>query len=246
MTKFRWNVPEFAAGYDEAAQHIHPHYLEMQVNVVQLLSDAVAEGGLVVDAGGGSGRLIERVLDAYPATTAVVVDQSEAFLGLAERRLSRFDGRATTQLNRLQDDWLATLPEAPAAIISMSAIHHLDAQEKQQLYQRCAGALEPQGILINGDEVLNPDETQYLKLLKAWAAHMQQMMDDDNVPPDMHEILHSWRERNIDRYGQPKVSGEDCHETIDAQLDYFKNAGLSDVECVWQRDMWAIMQGCKA
>jgi len=244
MTGYRWNVPDFAQGYDEAAQHIHPHYREMQQQVIDHLPAALAAGGLVVDAGGGSGRLIEQVLTRFPQATAVVVDQSEAFLGLAERRLHQFEGRASQQLNRLQDDWLAALPEAPLAIVSMSAIHHLDPSEKQHLYQQCAAALRPGGMLLNGDEIYNDSEADYKACLSSWAAHMQQMMDGGQVPQSMHKILHSWRERNVDRYGEPKASGDDCHETIAAQLTYFSNAGLAPA-CVWSRDMWAVMKGAK-
>ncbi len=245
MTNYRWNVPDFAQGYDDAAQHIHPHYAEMQQQIVALLAPVLGEGGLVVDAGGGSGRLMEKVLAAYPTATALVVDQSEPFLGLAERRLQRFAGRASMHRARLQEDWFAVLPQAPMAIVSMSAIHHLDAAEKQTLYQKCAAALTPGGVLLNGDEVLSEDEDAYKRHLADWAVHMQKIMDNGAVPPSMHKILHAWRERNIDLYDQPKQSGDDCHQTAEQQLSYFKDAGLTAVESVWQREMWAIMKGGK-
>ncbi len=60
MTKYRWNTDEAARAYDAAAEHIHPHYLEIQDEILQRLGQQRAATPLVVDAGGGSGRLMER------------------------------------------------------------------------------------------------------------------------------------------------------------------------------------------
>jgi hypothetical protein len=96
---------------------------------------------------------------------AVVPGESEAFLKLAEERLAIFAGRGQTMLARLQDDWASRLPTAPGAIVSMSAIHHLDPSEKQQLYRRCFAALASGGVLLNGDEVRPASDDEYKSLL---------------------------------------------------------------------------------
>ena len=56
MPEYRWNVSAFAEGYDEAAPAIHPHYVEIQDAIIELLGDAQT---CVLDLGGGSGRLPE-------------------------------------------------------------------------------------------------------------------------------------------------------------------------------------------
>jgi tRNA (cmo5U34)-methyltransferase len=132
-TTYRWNTSEAAEAFDRAAEFIHPRYLRVQELVIGALAIDVEERALVVDLGAGSGRLVERVLTTFPNTRAVLVDQSEPFLALAERRLRSFGDRATFIHRRLQDDWLSALspqPSTPNAIVSMSAIHHLDAAEK--------------------------------------------------------------------------------------------------------------------
>src|SRR6266481_5650545 len=95
MSSYRWNTSDFAVGYDAAADVIHPHYLAIQDAILGLLPGELAGGGLVVDLGGGSGRLVERILERWPLAKAIVLDQSEPFLALAERRLARFGLRAT-------------------------------------------------------------------------------------------------------------------------------------------------------
>src|SRR5206468_547308 len=154
-------------------------------------------------------------------------------------RLAGFGPRAVCVLCRLQDDWTRELPSPPIAFVSMSAIHHLDPAEKRSLYDRCCDALPPGGILLNGDEVRPPGDNDYLATLTAWADHMRSEMAAGTIPPPFHSALHGWIDRNVAHFGQEKKSGDDCHETIEAQLAYFRTAGFSLADAPWRRDLWA-------
>jgi SAM-dependent methyltransferase len=249
MANYRWNTSDFAVGYDASAAHVHPHYLAIQDAILSLLPQAENSNGLVVDLGGGSGRLIKRILDRWPNLMGVVVDQSEPFLALAERRLARFGPRAICVQARLQDDWPAELPPAanqPTALVSMSAIHHLEPAEKRKVYQRCHDVLALGGVLLNGDEVRPGDDAPYLAQLSAWADHMRRVMAAGVIPPAFHAALEAWIERNVSRFGEPKKSGDDCHETIEAQLGYFRAAGFQTADCPWRQTMWAVLRGVKS
>jgi tRNA (cmo5U34)-methyltransferase len=246
---YRWNTSDFAAGYDAAAGIIHPHYRAIQDEILRLLPLNETTAPLVVDLGGGSGRLMERILDQWPAAKGAVVDQSEPFLALAERRLARFGERASCVFSQLQDDWPSQLPGFTAAptrrvtaFVSMSAIHHLEPAEKETLYRRCAELLVPRGVLLNGDEVRPTDEGEYLTVLQNWAGHMQRQMAGGNIPDAFHPALCGWIDRNVTRFGEPKKTGDDCHETIAAQLDYFRAARLN-ADVPWQRELWAVLRG---
>lgn len=243
MSEYRWNISAFAEGYDAAAGLIHPCYAEIQDEIVGLLRphlDGIEEK-LVVDLGGGSGRLAEKILAAYPSSRLVVIDQSEPFLALAGRRMSRFGDRGRCLQARLQEDWESRLVEQPAAIVSMSAIHHLEPAEKQHLYQRCGKALAPGGVLLNGDEVRPADDAAYRALLEEWAAHMQRLIAERKIPESMDDVLRQWIARNVDRFDQPRRSGDDCHETTDAQLTYLRQAGFTAASAPWQRKLWAVL-----
>lgn len=246
MAEYRWNVKDFAAGYDAAAKHIHPHYLELQQLLLDLLPEVIDHDYLVVDVGGGSGRLAERILQRHDQVRVVVVDQSAAFLEIARRRLAPFGDRALCLERRLQDAWDVDLPVAPTAIVSMSAIHHLVPTEKQSLYRRCASCLAPGGILLNADEVRPPDDGDYLAAVRAWADHMHRVIAQGLVSEPMCDALLQWEQRNVTEFGGPRRSGDDCHETIDVQTRYYLESGFSTADVPWQRDMWAILRGSKA
>jgi trans-aconitate methyltransferase len=153
MSTYRWNINEAAETFDACAHAIHPFYVALQDEILSLLASEVGDPRCVVDLGGGSGRLLERVAERFPSAHLVLVDQSPPFLAIAERKLERFGNRVTLAEKRLQDDWAAELPHTPDALVSMSAIHHLEPDEKRSLYRQSFKALAPGGVFLNGDEI---------------------------------------------------------------------------------------------
>jgi tRNA (cmo5U34)-methyltransferase len=87
---YRWNTSAAAEAYDHSAPAIHPHYKAVQNAIIDHLPFAQNESFIVVDLGGGSGRLLERMLERFAGAHAVLFDQSEPFLALAERRCDRW------------------------------------------------------------------------------------------------------------------------------------------------------------
>jgi len=131
LADYRWNESDFATGYDAAAALVHPYYVEIQDVILDQLELPADTETLVIDAGGGSGRLAERLLERFPECSAVVLDQSEPFLDLAREKLVPFGDRGEVRQARLQDDWFSDEERRPQAIVSMSAIHHLDRDEER-------------------------------------------------------------------------------------------------------------------
>jgi SAM-dependent methyltransferase len=248
MTTYRWNTSAAAEAFDAGAPAIHPFYVVVQDEILSLLA---AEGSAsnrrepawVVDLGGGSGRLVERVLERFGESRAVLVDQSAAFLAIAERRLARFGERVTLVEKRLQDDWPAALPTTPDALVSMSAIHHLEPAEKQALYARCHQALAPNGLFLNGDELRPEPDADYLAMMEWWSERKDVDTAEGRIPESFRPVFEAWHDRNIRRFGEPKHSGDDCHETAAAQEAYLRAVGFRDVHIAWDEKLWGILFG---
>jgi cyclopropane fatty-acyl-phospholipid synthase-like methyltransferase len=246
---YRWNTTGAADAYDAAAPVIHPYYMVVQDEVLAALRANGLRNGdefLLVDLGGGSGRFVERFLERFPQASAVVVDQSEPFLALAERRLARFGARAKVVLSRLQDDWWSKLPGPPRAIVSMSAIHHLSPAEKRALYARCYEALVPGGVFVNGDEFRPESDVEYRQILEWWGEHMQSSIDAGRIPKSFQQTLDFWYDKNIRRFGEAKQSGDDCHETLAVQREYLRTSGSQSANVLWNADLWAVLKSHKS
>jgi SAM-dependent methyltransferase len=245
---YRWNTSEAAEAFDRAAEYIHPLYLTVQDEVLANLPFAADEAFLLVDLGAGSGRLVERVLTAYPNSYAVLIDQSEPFLAIAERRLHAFGDRATFLQCRLQFEWPAVFsrePSVPRAIVSMSAIHHLDPGEKQSLFARCYNALAPGGVFINGDEYRPESDDEYLAAMRWWCDQKNAAEASGQIPKSFTPMFEAWYDRNIRRFGEPKKSGDDCHETVAVQMEYLRAAGFVGVRMTWAEKLWAVVAARK-
>lgn len=239
---YRWNAQQAAADYDAAGPVIHPLYDEVQEAVVAALPEGVRH---VVDLGGGSGRLAERVLASRPRATVTLVDPSKPFLQLASRRLGRFGDRAGVACMRAQEAWSDAVPR-PDAIVSTSALHHLDADEKNAVFAACREALPTGGLFINGDEYRPPSDATYRTLLTEWGEHMQSALAAGLIPNTFGPVFEKWALRNLDDFGGPRESGDDCHETVEEQTARLYGAGFAQVETTWKDRLWAVLVARKA
>lgn len=268
---YRWNSSAAAEAYDRAAPVIHPYYEVVQDEILKLLPFSAEQPFDLVDLGGGSGRMAERVLERFAGARVTLVDQSLPFLALAERRLARFAPRVAFVECRLQDwslggvlrketgsrptiglvveaadrERACPLFQRVDVVVSTSAIHHLEPAEKRALYRACFDALAPGGMFINGDEFRPAEDAAFLALLEGWSAHMRAAIATGNIPASFANTFDQWHDRNVRRFGEPKKSGDDCLETLDAQVGYFRDIGFRDVECTWAAKLWAVLVGRK-
>ena len=238
---YRWNTSDAAEAYDAAAPVIHPCYVEVQDAILEQLPYGHEDAFELVDIGAGSGRLAERVLEQFAGARVTLVDQSAPFLALAERKLARFAPRAAFMESRLQGNWAAELNAAPNAIVSTSAIHHLESAEKRALYRVCFETLAPGGMFINGDEFRPADDGAFLALLEEWSAHMRSAIANGDIPGSFATTFDAWHDRNIRRFGDPKKSGDDCLETLEVQQGYLRDAGFATTEPAWAKKLWAVL-----
>jgi tRNA (cmo5U34)-methyltransferase len=98
----------------------------------------------ILELGVGTGMTSRRVLEAHPLAHLVGIDESEAMLAAAEVA-------GDFRVSRLEDP----LPEGPFdLVVSCLAVHHLDAEGKQDLFRRIAEALRPGGRFVLTDVVV--------------------------------------------------------------------------------------------
>jgi trans-aconitate 2-methyltransferase len=98
----------------------------------------------VLDAGCGSGRVTEALLERFPSASVVALDGSASMLEQAERRLARFGPR----VRYLQADLTRPLPsEEPVdAVVSTATFHWI--ADHDALFSNLAAALRPGGRLV--------------------------------------------------------------------------------------------------
>jgi len=102
-----------------------PGYAELEEAVA-----AAATGATILELGTGTGETALRVLARNPGARLTGIDASEAMLAAARARLP---ADADLRVQRIEDP----LPEGPFdVVVSVLAVHHLDADGKRDLFTR--------------------------------------------------------------------------------------------------------------
>jgi trans-aconitate 2-methyltransferase len=98
----------------------------------------------VLDAGCGTGRVTELLLERLPAGRAIALDASPAMIAEAQRRLARFGSR----VSYLEADLARPLPLAGPvdAIVSTATFHWVP--DHAALFRHLAAVLRPGGSLV--------------------------------------------------------------------------------------------------
>jgi tRNA (cmo5U34)-methyltransferase len=135
--------------------------IRIEIPLFDDFQDAVAEATVgvetraVLELGVGTGETARRVRARHPEASWTGVDASRAMLDRARDILPDADLR----LSRVQDP----LPAGPFdLVVSALAVHHLDADEKRDLFRRVAESLRPGGWFVLGDVVVpeRPEDAQ--------------------------------------------------------------------------------------
>jgi tRNA (cmo5U34)-methyltransferase len=136
--------------YRELMAEEVPDYARLQDEVVAAATEGLV--ATILDLGVGSGLTARRIAGALPDAELVGLDASEAILAAAARTLDPDRTRLLRQ--RLED----RLPAGPFdLVVSMLAVHHLDAPGKADLLRRIHGVLTPRGRFVLGD-LFVPDD----------------------------------------------------------------------------------------
>jgi hypothetical protein len=88
-------------------------------------------------------------------------------------------------------------------------------------------------------------DAEFRTLLEAWRDHMESSVASGTIPATFSEIVAKWTRRNLDEFGAPFQSGNDCLETVETQVGYLRAAGFDPVSVPWQRELWATFVAVK-
>jgi tRNA threonylcarbamoyl adenosine modification protein (Sua5/YciO/YrdC/YwlC family) len=126
------------------------------------LAGASGEGARrILELGTGTGETARRLLARHPDAELVGIDESPGMLDVARADLGADRGltvdRVVLRVARLQGE----LPPGPFDLVASAlCVHHLDADEKRDLFGRIRAALRPGGRFVLGDVVVpeSPDD----------------------------------------------------------------------------------------
>lgn len=214
---------------------------EVQMDVITSVIAQPQEPAEILDLCCGQGRLSEALLKAFPATTVVGLDLSTAMLDTARSELSGYGSRFRTERFDLSErDW-RTRAQAPAAVVSSLAVHHLDGPGKRELFRDLHTMLRPGGTLVIAD-LVQPVGERGLELAR-W-------MWDESVREQ--GLAGTGGLRPYERFHELEWSCYQYPDELDKpspvldQLNWLRDAGFTEVDLYWMKAGHAIFGGVKA
>lgn len=188
----------------------------------------------------GQGRLSGALLAAFPQATVVGLDLSPAMLDAARRELSGYSERFRTERFDLAGTQWRQRTEAPAAVVSSLAVHHLDAAGKRQLYHDVYAMLRPGGVLVIAD-LVQPVGVRGVELARrGWdeAVRERSLAATGGLEP--YEKFHAL-EWSCFQYPDDL----DKPSPVLDQLNWLRDLGFAEVDMYWMKAGHAIFGGVK-
>lgn len=209
--------------YDRQRKQLIPCFDDFY-QVPLIVGNLVSDSPNILDVGAGTGLFSSFFLKAIPNARLTLIDLSEKMLEIAGNRF-----RDYPQTRFIVGDYVAQgFPEKYELIISSLSIHHLTDQEKAVLFKKCYDGLLPGGVFVNADQVLG--STPFLDQLykQEWIAGI---------------IRSGLKEEDIQAgYERMKLDKE---AGLADQLAWLREAGFTDVDCIYKYYNFAVMIGRK-
>ncbi len=234
--KLGWNEQDSRAFID-FGQYFVPDR-EVQIQTICNLIPPHMEPFHIVELCCGEGLLAAALLEQFPTCIVHGFDRSPEMLQHAQLRLAQFNGRFTLQVFDLAAPTWRNLAWPVHAVVSSLAIHHLDAQQKQDLYRDVYRMLVAEGVFIIADVIQPVHHLGVVVAARAWddAVRHQSLKLDGNTRAFDVFLQDKW---NLYRHPDPI----DKPSRLFEQLKWLEQAGFVDVDVYWMKAGHAIFGG---
>jgi tRNA (cmo5U34)-methyltransferase len=213
-----WQSESYVSGWIDADMTRDDERRPLLRRVATLLP--LREGGSlrVLDVGGGYGAMTMEVLEERSDAQVVLHDYSDAMIEKAKERLARFGDRVIyARADMNEPGWTNDLGGPFDAVVSALAIHNVDELTTVQRVYRDIFGLLRPGGCLFSLDLLFPEG------------------------PGLADLYR----RDVTR--DPRWDVYVCPAGLETQLGWLRDAGFSEVDCVWkdldQGLLWGLRSG---
>ncbi len=223
-----YDLPERVAAYDADMEVMHPNRTKMVDVAIEVLPFGPDGRLTMIDLGVGTGFLTERFLKAFPRARVTALDGASSMIELARTRLGALAGRVTFVTGDFRElTGAVEVAEPVDAVLSAYALHHLTAEEKQDVIGQALALLRPGGWFVNADLVVAQDRgvEQRIQELRVEGV-VRRAGGEDPRFADAAATRFTLDELEAREADQPVPLARD--------LEIARQAGLESVEVFWK------------
>jgi len=233
-----WQNPELVQNFLQNVRGAIPLAIEQIDMMLRLLGAARERFDTFLDLGCGDGVLTAAILDEYSQARGLLIDESDAMLNAARRRLDRHADRVEfIRADFHQPGWTSKLAGRPPfdALVSAFAIHRANDERKRQIYHEIFDLLSAEGLFLNFEHVASATR---------WT---ESVWDDYLIDAIFGEAIQrspgkTRAEIARDYYDQATLSGQSL-APLEVQCDWLREIGFEHVECFLKVQELAVFGG---
>ena len=209
--------------YDSQRKYLIPCFNDFYTSCLPVVKK-LTSAKKVLDIGAGTGLFSQFIYQQNNDLDFTLVDISSEMLALAKER---FAGLSNFKFKEL-DFSAEPIAEKYDLVISALAIHHLEHDQKAQLYQNIYNALQPGGIFINADQVEGRSDWFDNFYKKTWKESVVKSGLEEQAVERAFERI------KLDKFAK-----------LETQLKMLENCGFSDVDCIYKYNNFVVISGVK-
>ena len=213
-----------AKEYDENRKKFIPCFDDYYQSTTKFIVSNIAEPKRILDLGAGTGLLSYFWFQHFPKAEYVLVDIADEMLKVAHERFANIDN-VTYQIL----DYTKELPKGTFDVIASAlSIHHLEDEEKMNLFNRIYGILPRGGLLVNYDQFCagQPEMNHWFN------SYWEGQLADSGLTEHDIEL---WKER--------KKLDKEC--SVEQEMEMLKQCGFKVVECVYSYQKFSVIAAIK-
>lgn len=203
--------------YSESIRRYYPWYDEMIAAMMGYFHPWIPQN--ILELGCGYGDLTLLLCERFPEALITAVGGDTTSIEICQRRLGN------RPIEFVQED-LRQVEYAPGSfdlVVSSLALHHLEDEERADLYKAVYGWLRPRGRFVFSDRYRDESTQVYLINRQIWRETVRSNGISD-------EAWSQWLKQE---------SVHDHPGLLQQQIKYLKIAGFNVSEVLWRKYLWA-------
>ena len=210
--------------YDKNRRKFIPCFDDFYIDTTGLIAHNIATPKTVLDLGAGTGLLSQFWMQHYPTAKFVLVDIADEMLDIARKRFLGIENVTYQVLNYTNE-----LPCGEFDVVASAlSIHHLEDEDKQNLFAQIYNHLPSGGLFVNYDQFCagQTDMDQWIN--SYWEKQLLSSGLTD------HDIA-LWRERK-------KL---DCECSVEQEIAMLEKSKFKIVKCVYSCQKFSVIVAIK-
>ena len=213
-----------AEEYDANRRKFIPCFDDFYQGTTKFIASGIPAPKRVLDLGAGTGLLSSFWFQYFPTAEYVLVDIAEDMLQVARKR---FSGMNTVSCEIV--DYSKAFPGGSFdVVVSALSIHHLENEDKAQLFARIYDVLPSGGVFVNYDQFC----VGQLEFSAWFDEYWEEQLANSGLKE--HDIR-LWKERRkLDR---------EC--SVEQEIDMLRLCRFQAVQCVYSCQKFAVIAAIK-